>query len=111
MYINLSSDKYTPIQYMISNKNLSCDKVSMHLCKVGIPGTVSSQSTIICDKSRTKCHIENGCLITIYNTLIDDFLESIVRPLHKQYFLKCGYVRIGGVYTGCVNNLFRQSEC
>ncbi len=29
------SDKYTPIHYMISNKNLSCNKVALHLSSVG----------------------------------------------------------------------------
>ena len=105
------SDQYTPIHYMISNKNLSCEKVATYLCNIGIPGTVTSQSTIICDKSQKNCSIEKGCFITIYNTSLDEFLKKIVRPLHMQYSLKCGYVRIEGIYTGCVNNLFRQSDC
>ena len=32
------SDKYTPIHYMISNKNLSCNKVALHLSSVGVAG-------------------------------------------------------------------------
>jgi hypothetical protein len=103
------SDKYTPIHYMISNKNLSCKKVALHLSNVGIAGTVSKQRTIICDKSQ--CSIEKGCLLIMYNTCLNDFLQKIVRPLHRQYPLNCGYVSIAGVYTGCVNNLFRPSNC
>jgi hypothetical protein len=103
------SDKYTPIHYMISNKNLSCKKVALHLSSVGVAGTVSKQKTIICQKSQ--CSIEKGCLIIMYNTCINDFLQKIVRPLHTQYSLNCGYVSIAGVYTGCVKNLFRQSNC
>ena len=103
------SDKYTPIHYMISNKNLSCKKVAAHLSSVGVSGTVSKQRTIICDKSQ--CSIEKGCLLIMYNTCLNDFLEKIVRPLHTQYSLNCGYVCIAGVYTGCVNNLFRTSDC
>ena len=107
----LSSDKYTPIHYMISNKNLSCDQVSKHLCKVGMSGTVTSQTTIICDKFKEKCYMENGCLIIIYNTPILDFLEHVVKPLHIEHSLNCGYVQIKGIYTGCVKNLFRKSDC
>lgn len=103
------SDKYTPIHYMISNKNLSCKKVALHLSSVGVAGTVSKQKTIICQKSQ--CSIEKGCLIIMYNTCINDFLQKIVSPLHTQYSLNCGYVSIAGVYTGCVKNLFRQSNC
>ena len=106
----MSSDQNSPIHYMISNKNLSCDQVALHMSKVGIPGTVTSQTTVICDKQK-KCEIENGCLITMYNTTIQDFLIKIVNPLHTTYSLCCGYVRIDGVYIGCVNNLFRPSNC
>lgn len=107
----MSSDQNAPIKYMVSNKNLSCDQVAHHMCKVGIPGTVTFQTTVICDKSRKQCEIENGCLITMYNTTIQDFYEKIVNPLHTKYSLSCGYVRIDGVYIGCVNNLFRSSNC
>ena len=78
------------------------------MSKVGIPGSVTSQITVICDKSRKKCEIENGCLIT---TTIQDFYKKIVNPLHTKYSLSCGYVRIDGIYIGCVNNLFRSSNC
>ena len=111
MSLQTSSDKYSPIRYMISNKNLLCDEVSAHLLSIGIPGTVTSHSTIVCDKSRTKCEIENGCTIIIYDTHIEDFLRNIVNPLHKKHSLTCGYVHIDGIYVGCVNNLFRQSKC
>ena len=47
----------------------------------------------------------------MYNTTIQDFYEKIVNPLHTKYSLSCGYVRIEGVYIGCVNNLFRSSNC
>ena len=42
---------------MISNKNLSCDEIALHMSKVGIPGSVTSQTTVICDKQK-KCEIE-----------------------------------------------------
>ena len=111
MSSEISFDKYTPIHYLISNKNLSCKKVAVHLSSVGVSGTVSKQQTIICDKSQTDCSIEKGCLIIMYNTCLNDFLEKIVRPLHTQYSLNSSYVCIAEVYTGCVNDLFRQSDC
>lgn len=111
MILNLSCDKNPPIHYMISHKNLSCDEVAMHLCNIGIPGTVTSQFTINCDKSKTNCQIENGCLLTIYNTSLKNFYKNVVFPLTTKNSLTCGYVNIDGVYTGCVNNLFRSSNC
>jgi len=111
MNINISFDHYTPIHYMISNKNLSCKSVSNHLKKVGISGTVTSHQTICCDNSQTKCQIEKGCLITMYNIPLQTFYEKIVIPLHQEQSLHCGYVQIDGIFSGCVNNLFRQSHC
>ena len=96
---------------MISNKNLSCEKISMHLKNVGISGTVTSQRTVCCKDSNTNCNIEKGCLVTIYNTPLEIFYEKIVIPLQSEHSLKCGYVQINGVYTGCVSNLFRLSNC
>ncbi len=109
MSFSISSDNYVPINYMISNKNLSCAKVSMHLKNVGIPGTVTSQHTVCCKDS--DCKIEKGCLVTIYNTPLEIFYEKIVIPLHTEHSLNCGYVQINGVYTGCISNLFRLSNC
>ena len=111
MSTEISSDKYTPIHYMISNKDLSCDKVALHLLNVGISGTVTSQQTINCDKATKKCLIENGCLLTLYNTSLKDFLRKVVNPLHKENSLNCGYLRIDGIFTGCINNLNRKSSC
>jgi len=111
MSFSISSDNYVPINYMISNKNLSCAKVSMHLKNVGIPGTVTSQCTVCCKDSNTNCKIEKGCLVTIYNTPLEIFYEKIVMPLQTEHSLNCGYVQINGVYTGCISNLFRLSNC
>jgi len=111
MSLNITCDKNPPINYMISNKNLSCKQVAMHLCSIGISGTVTSQFTINCEKSKTNCKIENGCLLTIYNTSIENFYKNVVYPLNIKNSLTCGYVNIDGVYTGCVNNLFRSSDC
>ena len=109
--MDLCSDQHTPIHYMISKHGLSCDQVAMHLRKVGIPGTVAKNRTVFCNKSRDHCIIEKGCSLTIYNTPVDVFYEKVVEPLHERHALNCGYVRIDGVYVGCVNNLFRASDC
>ena len=109
--MELCSDLHAPINYMISCDGLSCEQVAMHLCKVGIPGSVVEQRTIHCDKTRTKCIVENGCILTMYNTSIEAFRAKVVEPLHSIHPLKCGYVRVDGVYVGCVRNLFRKSEC
>ena len=78
MSLNITCDKNPPINYMISNKNLSCNQVAMHLCSIGISGTVTSQFTINCEKSKTNCKIENGCLLTIYNTSLENFYKNVV---------------------------------
>jgi hypothetical protein len=111
MSTEISSDEYTPIHYMISNKDLSCDKVAFHLRNVGISGTVTSQKTINCDKTTKKCVVENGCLLTLYNSSLKDFLGKVANPLHKENSLNCGYLRIDGIFTGCINNLNRKSNC
>ena len=105
------SDQHAPIHYMISHPDLSCERVAMYLRKVGIPGSVVEHHTIHCNQPRDHCVIEKGCSLTIYNTPIDAFYEKVVEPLHERHSLHCGYVRIDGVYVGCVNNLFRASDC
>jgi len=105
------SDQHAPIHYMISHHGLSCDHVAMHLRRVGIPGSVFEQRTILCNKQRDHCTIENGCTLTIYNTPIEAFYEKVVVPLHERHSIQCGFVRIDGVYVGCVKNLFRASDC
>jgi hypothetical protein len=109
--MELTSDTHVPITYMISQRGLSCERVARHLCAAGIPGSVTKQKTVFCDKSRANCVIENGCSLTIYNTPIHTFREKVVEPLRATLSLKCGYVRIDGVYVGCAQNLFRSSEC
>jgi hypothetical protein len=75
MSLNITCDKNPPINYMISNKNLSCNRVAMHLRNIGISGTVTSQFKINCEKSKTNCNIENSCLLTIYNTSLENFYK------------------------------------
>lgn len=109
--MDMCSDQHVPIHYMISNDGLACDQVAMHLRKVGIPGTVVEQRTIACNKPRDHCTAERGCNLTIYNTPIHEFYTKVVQPLRETHSLQCGYVRIDGVYVGCVDNLFRTSDC
>ena len=83
----------------------------MHLRRVGIPGSVVEQRTVVCNQPRDHCVIENGCNLTIYNTPIDVFYAKVAKPLQETHSLQCGYVRIDGVYVGCVKNLIRSSHC
>ena len=47
----------------------------------------------------------------MYNIPLQTFYEKIVIPLHQEQSLDCGYVQIDRIFSGCVNNLFRQSHC
>ena len=93
----------------ISSPSLSCTEVKDALKKIGISSNITENSTIICKNG--KCYDEIGCSINLCG-LHRDHIEQDVWPLLKNKFnLSCAHIKLDGIFSGCVYNLFGKSRC
>ena len=93
----------------ISSPTLSCSDVKNALKQLGISGNITRNSTIICRKGT--CYDEIGCSINLCG-LHRDHIEHDVWPILKKKFdLSCAHIKVEGMFSGCVYNLFGKSRC
>lgn len=72
-----------------------------------------SQNNIITSISSnisTQPHIEYGCNLTQSITSKED-IKKIWNLLKIKYNFKCGHLKVGDAYDGCILNYLGKSKC
>ena len=82
---------------------LSCYDVARLLSKSGIMANVTANVT-------TQPSIERGCRI-VQPISDKKEVESTWKILKNEYSFRCAYLKIDGVYAGCVLDYLRPSLC
>jgi hypothetical protein len=83
--------------------NLDCTEMAKYLSKHGIITSITSNIS-------TAPHIEYGCRLNNTINSKDDLLY-LWNTLTKKYEFKCGHLKIGDFYEGCILNYLRPTLC
>ena len=82
---------------------LSCYDVARLLSRSGIMANVTTNVT-------TQPSIERGCRI-VQPVSAKKEVESTWKILKNEYSFTCAYLKIDGVYAGCILDYLRPSLC
>ncbi len=93
----------------VSNKNLNCSELSNFLIKCGVINANIVPSIGLVDK-----RIERSCNIKLnrsYSASNKYALTKLWSNLQLEYKFDCAYLSIPGIYSGCIKDWLRPSEC
>ena len=95
---------YVTSTLSVSQKEkLDCEMMARYLSKHKIITSISSNIS-------TLPEIEYGCNLTQTISSKDD-IKKIWLLLQKKYDFKCGHLKVGDAFDGCVLNYFTKSKC
>ena len=94
------------ITYTLSvstKNNLDCTEMAKYLSKSGILTSITSNVS-------TCPHLEYGCRLN--NTINSkEDIHKLWTILTNKYDFKCGHLKLGDIYEGCILNYLRPSLC
>ena len=99
----------------MSNSNFtdsSCKEIAQSLQACNIACKITNTHSIVpINKMSTEHRYERGCDILITNYNHQNIISTIWNPLQKKYQLGCAYLKIDGIYSGCIYNFERKTNC
>ena len=97
----------------VSNKKCDCDRIVQSLLKSGIPCSVTPNDTVICKavNGKKKCWREKGCRVVFGDIWLKDDMREIWKTLKEENAFECAYVRVPGVFDGCVRDFVAETKC
>jgi len=93
-----------PVLSISSQKIESCNEVAKYLNLIGIECFTVYNTTSHNNK------IENGCNIT-FPGMDKKGLKETWPMLKKRYDLNCAHVNASPVFSGCIYDYIRESDC
>lgn len=84
-------------------EKLNCEKMAKYLSKFNVITSINSNIS-------TQPHIEYGCNLTQSISSKKD-IEKIWSLLKNKYDFKCGHLKVGDSFDGCILNYLRESNC
>ena len=84
-------------------KELNCLEMAKYLSNYNVITSINSNVS-------TQPHIEYGCNLTQTISSKKD-IEKIWSLLKKKYDFKCGHLKVGDSFDGCILNFLRESNC
>ena len=95
---------YVTSKLSVSQENkLDCEKMAFYLSENNIVTSITSN--ISCQPK-----IEYGCNLTQSISSKKD-ISKIWTLLQRKYNFKCGHLKVGDAFDGCVLNFLAESKC
>ena len=95
---------YVTSKLSVSQKEkLDCVKMAKYLSHFNIITSITSNIS-------TQPHIEYGCNLTQSISSKKD-IGKIWFLLQKKYNFKCGHLKVGDAFDGCILNYLAESKC
>ena len=95
---------HTSSKLSVSQKEeLNCLEMAKYLSNHNIVTSITSNVS-------TQPHLEYGCNLTQSISSKKD-IEKIWILLKKKYNFKCGHLKVGDAFDGCILNFLAKSKC
>tara|TARA_B100000963_G_C22505338_1_gene615739 strand:- start:695 stop:1006 length:312 start_codon:yes stop_codon:yes gene_type:complete len=97
------------VELSVSNENLNCLELSNFLTKCGV-----INASVISNIGIVEKKIERGCVIrlgTEYATRNHFLMQELWNNLERKYHFDCAYLSIPSIYSGCIKDWIRKSDC
>ncbi len=95
---------YVTSKLSVSQKNkLDCEKMAKYLSENNIITSITSNIS-------TQPNIEYGCNLTQSISSKKD-IGKIWSLLKNKYNFKCGHLKVGDAFDGCISDFLAESKC
>jgi hypothetical protein len=96
---------YDSLKLSVSGPGICCRQVAEHMQRVGILANTTPNLTNV------DSGIEPGCSVNVHRVSKAALNTQVWQPLRAQFGLSCAHVHVPGVFSGCVYDFLRPSDC